>query len=75
MPLEIKIEETFIYKEGKVKGRIEGKIEGKEEGKIEEKNEMIIALLKKGKLSQEDIADVANVSLAYVKALAATLNK
>ena len=89
MPLEIKIEETFIYKEGKVKGRIEGKeegkiegkregkeegkIEGKEEGKIEEKNEMIIALLKKGKLSQEDIAEVAKVSLSYVKALADNL--
>jgi predicted transposase YdaD len=65
MPLEIKIEETFIYKEGKVKGRIEGR--------IEVKNEMIIALLKKGKFSQEDIAEAANVPLAYVKALADNL--
>ena len=81
MPLEIKIEETFIYKEGKVKGRIEGKeegkiegkIEGKKEGRIEGKTEMILALLKKGELSQEKIADAADVSLEYVKELAAKL--
>jgi predicted transposase/invertase (TIGR01784 family) len=73
MPLEIKIEETFIYKEGKVKGRIEGKEEGKIEGKKEGKIEMILALLKKGELSQEKIADAADVSLEYVKELADNL--
>ena len=42
-------------------------------GKKEKQDRMILALLKKGKLSPEEIAEVAEVSLAYVNNLAKTI--
>lgn len=58
MALELKLEETFTYKEGKKKGKKEGK------------KEVILELLKKAKLSIEEIAEVAKVSVEYVNKLA-----
>jgi DNA-directed RNA polymerase specialized sigma subunit len=53
MALELKIEDTFTYKQGENKKR----------------DKMILALYKKEKLSIEDIADAAEVSVEYVKNL------
>jgi len=61
MALDLKIEDTFTYKKGK--------LEGKLEGEKKEKDKMIISLYKKGKLSIQDIADAAEVSVEYVEAL------
>ncbi len=81
MALELKIEDTFTFKKGKIQGKIEGKIEGKKEGKKEGKIEgeilgekknrdkMIMAMLKKGKNSLDEIAEIAEVTVDYVKEL------
>jgi predicted transposase YdaD len=83
MALELKIEDSFIYKRGKKEGKLEGKKAGKKEGKLEGKiegekskrDQMILALLKKGKFSHEDIAEAAEVSIEYVEELANNLKK
>ncbi len=61
MALDLRIEDTFTYKKGK--------LEGKLEGEKKEKDKMILSLYKKGKLSKQDIADAAEVSVEYVEAL------
>jgi predicted transposase YdaD len=61
MALDLKIEDTFTYKKGKLEGTLEGE--------KKEKDKMIISLYKKGKLSIQDIADAAEVSVEYVEAL------
>jgi hypothetical protein len=61
MALDLKIEDTFTFKEGK------------KEGKMEKQDKMILAFLKKGKFSHEDIAEAAEVSLDYVKKIAEEL--
>jgi hypothetical protein len=61
MPFEIKPQDTFLYKMGQESGE-----------KLGEKNkqdDMILALLKRGKLSLGDIAEAAGVSVAYVNRL------
>ncbi len=85
--LEFKIEDSFIYKKGKKEGKLEGKKagkkEGKKEGKLEGKlegekskrDQMILALLKKGKFSHEDIAEAAEMIIEYVEELANKLKK
>jgi hypothetical protein len=67
MALDLKMEDTFTFKEGKK--------EGKMEGKMEKQDKMILAFLKKGKFSHEDIAEAAEVSLDYVQKLAEKLIK
>ncbi|MEM0952459.1 MAG: hypothetical protein AAGI66_10025, partial [Cyanobacteria bacterium P01_H01_bin.74] len=52
--------------EGKVEGRAEGKVEGRAEGKAEKAEKVVIAMLRLGKLSIHDIAQVVDVSEAYV---------
>jgi predicted transposase YdaD len=73
MALELKIEDTFTYREGKLKGKIEGeikgKIEGEKEGEKKKRDKMILAMLKKGKYSYEEIAEIAEVSVKYVQDL------
>jgi hypothetical protein len=78
MPIEIKIEDTYIFKKGKELGeknaeKIAEKIAEKRErrGEIKKRNKMILALYKKGKLSIEDIAEVSEVTVDYVKKLLA----
>jgi hypothetical protein len=61
MALELKIEDTFTYKKGK--------LEGEKRGEKKEKDKMILSLFKKGKFNLEDIADAAEVSVEYVEAL------
>ena len=77
MALELKIEDTFTYKKGKKEGKIEGKIEGKLEGEIvgenRKRDKMILAMLKKNKYSIVEIAEIAEVSVDYVKELAEKL--
>ncbi len=78
MALELKMEDTFTYKQGKREGELKGKregelkgkLEGKREGEKEKRDKIILALINKGKLSIDDIADAAEVSVEYVKELA-----
>jgi hypothetical protein len=72
-PFEIKPQDTFLYKMGQESGIKRGIKDGEKREKRGEKrgeknkqDEMILGSLKKGKLSIEDIAEVAGVSVAYV---------
>jgi predicted transposase YdaD len=69
MALELKIEDTFTYREGKMKGKIEGEIKGKIEGEKKNRYKVILTMLKKGKYSHEEIAEIAEVSVKYVQDL------
>lgn len=55
---------------GRSEGKIEGKIEGRIEGKIEGKAEIIQELLKAGKMTVEQIADMLRLPVEKVKELA-----
>jgi hypothetical protein len=59
--LNLKLEDTFIFKQGENKG------EKKKQDKI------ILSLYKKGKLTLEDIADATEVSVQYFKDIKASL--
>jgi len=63
MALNLKIEDTFTFKQGKSQGKIEGKIEGEKK----KQDKMILSFYKKGKLSIQDIADAAEVTVEYVE--------
>jgi predicted transposase YdaD len=65
MPIEIKLEETFLFKKGEEKG----KILGEKRGKKKNRDKMILTMLKKNKYSIEEIAEIAEVSVEYVKEL------
>ena len=69
MALELKIEDTFTYREGKMKVKIEGEIEGEKKGEKKKRDKVILAMLKKGKYSHEEIAEIAEVSVKYVQDL------
>jgi hypothetical protein len=60
-PFEIKPQDTFLYKMGQESGE--------KRGEKNKQDEMILALLKIGKLPVEDIAKAAGVSVAYVNRL------
>jgi predicted transposase YdaD len=79
MPLDISVEDLYSYQIGKEAGMREGIREGISEGKrkgdTERRDEMILGMLRKNKFSLEDIAEIANVSLAYVKNLAKNINQ
>ena len=51
-------------------GLEQGLEQGEKKGKKKNRDKMILALLKKGKLSREEIAEVAEVSVEYVDNLA-----
>jgi predicted transposase YdaD len=55
-------------------GKAEGKAEGLAEGRNEEKLERITLMLKKGKLSVEEIADIFEVTTQFVAEIKAELN-
>lgn len=63
MALELKLEDTFTYKEGKKEGKRQGK------------KEVILELLKRKKLNVEEIAEVAKVTIEYVLELAKRTDK
>ncbi len=65
MTLELIIEDTFTYREGKMKC----KIEGEKEGEKKKRDKVILAMLKKGKYGHEEIAKIAEVSVKYVQDL------
>ncbi len=67
MALDYDIRKDLRYQQGMEKGL--------EEGLEKKQDKMILALLKIGKLSMEDIAEAAEVSLDYVKKIAEELNK
>ena len=66
MALDYDIRKDLRYQQGMQKGLEEG---------LEKQDKIILALLKKGKLSQEDIAEAAEVPLDYIKKIAEELNK
>jgi hypothetical protein len=63
MKIKYTEEDDYFYAKGMKKGREESK------------NSMITALIKKGKLTLVEIAEIANVSLVYVQNLAEQLKK
>ncbi len=66
MALDYDIRKDLRYQQGMQKGLEKG---------LEEKDKMILAFLKIGKLSMEEIANAAEVSLDYVKKIAEELKK
>jgi hypothetical protein len=60
MALDLKLEDTFTFKQGESKGEKNNR------------DKMILSLYRKGKLTLEDIADAAEVSVQYVKDLIAS---
>lgn len=79
MPLDISVEDLYSYQIGKQAGIQEGIREGikdgEQKGLRKAKDEMIVSMIKKAKLSLMEIAEIANVSLAYVKNLAKKINE
>ena len=57
MALDLKLEDTLTFKQGKA------------EGEKKNRDKMILAMLKKGKYSHEEIAEIAEVSVEYVQDL------
>lgn len=56
---------------GRAEGRIEGRIEGRAEGRIEGLLKMAVSLWKKGRLTEQEAADEAGISLEEFKRAAA----
>ena len=65
-PFEIKPQDTFLYKMGQESVIKDSEKRGEKRGEKKKQDNMILALLKKGKLPVRDIAEVASVSVAYV---------
>lgn len=70
MGLTYDIEKDAFYKRGIKKGIEQGVVKGKKEGKQEEKAYMVIGLLKSGKMTLQEIATLARISVAEVKKIA-----
>ena len=79
MALDYDIRKDLRYQQGMQKGLEEGLEKGLEKGLEEglekKQDKMILALLKIGKLSMEEIANASEVSLEYVKEIAEELKK
>jgi predicted transposase YdaD len=60
--------------EGRQEGRIEGRQEGRQEGQTEAINKGIQKALQRGKLSAAEIAEDAEVTVAYVMDIQAAMN-
>ena len=60
---------------GRAEGRVEGKAEGKAEGRVEGKAEIIKKLLPLNKFSISDIAELANVTVEFVKQIETEMSK
>jgi predicted transposase YdaD len=65
----------LLYVRGLEKGMEAGMDEGIEKGIEKKQNNMIIALIEKGKLTLSEIAEITEVSLVYVQNLAEQLKK
>jgi predicted transposase YdaD len=71
MPIEVKLEETFLFKKGEEKGEIRGEKRGEKKNR----DKMILTMLKKKKYSIEEIAEIAEVSVEFVKELVKNVEK
>ncbi len=71
MPIEFKPENSFLYK----KGQEAGEIRGEKRGEKKKRDDMILAFIKIGKISIEDITAAAQVSVEYVKKIAEKLKQ
>ena len=56
---------------GRAEGRIEGRAEGRAEGRVEGLLKMAVSLWKKGRLTEQEAADEAGISLEDFKKAAA----
>lgn len=68
MPITYDIRTDFLYKKGKVEGKVEGKAEGKIEG-MEHKARIVVARGHERGLSPEEIAELADMPVEWVKAV------
>ena len=75
MPIEIKLEETYLFKKGEEKGKILGEKRGEKRGEKKNRDKIILTMLKKNKYSIEEIAEIAEVSVEYVKELVKNIEK
>ena len=66
MALDLKIEDTFTFKRGKMEGKIEGEKRGEKKGEKKNRDMIILTMHKKNKYSIEEIAEIACVSVEYV---------
>ena len=57
---------------GRAEGRAEGRVEGRAEGRIEGLLKMAVSLWKKGRLTEQEAADEAGISLEEFKKVAAS---
>jgi predicted transposase YdaD len=57
-------------REGKLEGRKEGKVEGRKEGITEGKTQVVLGLLKSGKMTVQEIASLAGMSVDEVQKIA-----
>lgn len=70
MGLIYNITEDYLYREGLEKGIEKGREEGMERGVEKEKKEMVIRMLTDKTLSMEKIAQLADVTIDYVRKVA-----
>jgi predicted transposase YdaD len=75
MLIEIKLEETYLFKKGEEKGKILGEKRGEKRGEKKNRDKMILTMLKKNKYSIEEISEIAEVSVEYVKELVKNVEK
>jgi predicted transposase YdaD len=75
MGLTYNITEDPLYQEGLVKGEEKGIEKGIEKGQKAREKSLIVEMLRDGTLTVEKIASLAKVPVAYVKQVAAELNK
>lgn len=75
MALDLKIEDTFTFKKGKLEGEKIGEKRGEKRGEKKNRDKMILTMLKKKKYSIEEIAEIAEVSVEYVKELVKNVEK
>ena len=78
MPVEFDIETDYVFLRGKEagikQGVVEGREEGREEGEKAEKRRLIVNMLRSGQLTDQQIATFADVSVAYVEKVRATVD-
>ena len=71
MPIHYDVSTDILFVEGKAEGIVQGKAEGKAEGIVQGKAEGIVAMLKSGKLTVAEIAQLMGLPMSEVEAIQA----
>ncbi|WP_299456143.1 hypothetical protein [uncultured Microscilla sp.] len=73
MALTYDIEKDAFYLKGVKKGKEEGLAQGVEKGRKEKTTEIVLGLIKSGKFTLSEIAQLANISLVQVQKIVGKL--